>query len=34
MTGRVGSLVGRDRALDAFRGATVAVMILVNNPGS
>lgn len=25
---------GRDRALDAFRGATVAGMILVNNPGS
>jgi predicted acyltransferase len=25
---------GRDRALDAFRGATVAAMILVNNPGS
>ena len=34
MTGRVGSPVGRDRALDAFRGATVAAMILVNNPGS
>ena len=24
----------RDRALDVFRGATVALMILVNNPGS
>ena len=26
--------VDRDRALDVFRGATVALMILVNNPGS
>ncbi len=25
---------GRDAALDVFRGATVALMILVNNPGS
>lgn len=24
----------RDRSLDVFRGATVALMILVNNPGS
>lgn len=28
------SLADRDRTLDAFRGATVAAMILVNNPGS
>jgi predicted acyltransferase len=27
-------LIGRVRALDAFRGLTVAAMILVNNPGS
>jgi predicted acyltransferase len=27
-------LIGRIRALDAFRGLTVAAMILVNNPGS
>jgi predicted acyltransferase len=27
-------LSGRDRPLDVFRGATVALMILVNNPGS
>lgn len=33
MTGDSGA-GGRDRALDAFRGATVAGMILVNNPGS
>jgi predicted acyltransferase len=28
------ALVGRSLALDAFRGAAVALMILVNNPGS
>lgn len=33
MTGDSGA-GGRDRALDAFRGATVAAMILVNNPGT
>lgn len=33
-SGAGGGTAGRDRALDAFRGATVAGMILVNNPGS
>jgi len=32
--GPLPSAVVRDRTLDAFRGATVAAMILVNNPGS
>ncbi len=32
--GPLPSAVARDRTLDAFRGATVAAMILVNNPGS
>ena len=27
-------MTGRLRSLDAFRGLTVAAMILVNNPGS
>jgi N-acetylmuramic acid 6-phosphate etherase len=34
LTAQAASAAPRLRALDAFRGATVALMILVNNPGS
>jgi predicted acyltransferase len=34
MAGAVSTFGGRLRSLDVFRGATVALMILVNNPGN